>query len=117
MSWRILMSAAPHCCYLKDGLPAQALAEPQLHYPCFHPEALQLRFPRIPTEDRMPRQTSPPMHTMMNYPLTLISVLERAGTYFGGVEVISRLPDKSIHRSNWGEVYKRSRQLAECLQS
>jgi fatty-acyl-CoA synthase len=65
----------------------------------------------------MPRQTSLPMHTMMNYPLTLISILERAGTYFGGVEVISRLPDKSIHRSNWGEVYRRSRQLAECLQS
>ena len=57
------------------------------------------------------------MHTMMNYPLTLISLLERVGAYFGEVEVISRLPDKSIHRSNWGQVYRRSRQLAECLQS
>jgi acyl-CoA synthetase (AMP-forming)/AMP-acid ligase II len=56
------------------------------------------------------------MHTMMNYPLTLVSMLERVGTYFSGVEVISRLPDKSIHRSNWGQVYRRARQLAECLQ-
>jgi fatty-acyl-CoA synthase len=57
------------------------------------------------------------MHTMMNYPLTLTSMLERVGTYFVGVEVVSRLPDKSIHRSSWGQVYRRARQLAECLQS
>ncbi len=58
-----------------------------------------------------------PTHTMMNYPLTLVSMLERVGTYFGDVEVISRLPDKSIHRSTWGEVYLRARRLAECLQA
>ncbi|HEY6306605.1 MAG TPA: long-chain fatty acid--CoA ligase [Candidatus Angelobacter sp.] len=57
------------------------------------------------------------MHTMMNYPLTLTAILERAGRYFGDVEVVSRLPDKSIHRSTWGEVYGRARRLAECLQS
>jgi fatty-acyl-CoA synthase len=57
------------------------------------------------------------MHTMMNFPLTLNAILERAGTYFPDVEVISRLPNKSIHRSTWGEVYRRSRRLAECLQA
>lgn len=54
---------------------------------------------------------------MMNYPLTLVAILERAGNYFSEVEVISRLPDKSIHRSTWGEVYRRSRRLAEVLRS
>jgi fatty-acyl-CoA synthase len=55
------------------------------------------------------------MHTMMNYPLTLTSIFERMGAYFGEVEVISRLPDKSIHRTTWGCVYQRARRLAECL--
>jgi fatty-acyl-CoA synthase len=57
------------------------------------------------------------MQTMMNYPLTLVAILERAGNYFRDVEVISRLPDRSIHRSTWGAVYQRSRRLAECLES
>jgi fatty-acyl-CoA synthase len=57
------------------------------------------------------------MHTMMNYPLTLTAILERVGRYFGDVEVVSRLPDKSIHRSTWGQVYGRARRLAACLQS
>jgi fatty-acyl-CoA synthase len=57
------------------------------------------------------------MHTMMNYPLTLTAILERVGRYFGDVEVVSRLPDKSIHRSTWRQVYGRARRLAECLQS
>jgi fatty-acyl-CoA synthase len=58
-----------------------------------------------------------PIHTMMNYPLTLITLLERAGAYFAGVEVVSRLPDRSIHRTTWGEVCRRARLLAECLQA
>jgi fatty-acyl-CoA synthase len=54
---------------------------------------------------------------MMNYPLTLASLMERVGAYFGGVEVISRLPDRSIHRTTWGCIYQRARRLAECLQA
>src|SRR5260370_19010162 len=65
----------------------------------------------------MPPQMSISMHTMMNYPLTLTAILERAGRYFGDVEVVSRLPNKSIHRTTWGGVYQRARRLAECLQS
>jgi len=57
------------------------------------------------------------MHTMMDYPLTLIAILERAGAYFSGTEIVSRLPDRSIHRSNWGQVRGRARRLAECLQT
>ncbi len=54
--------------------------------------------------------------TMMHYPLTLVHILERAGTLFPGVEVLSRLPDRSQHRSTYGEVYHRARALAEALQ-
>jgi fatty-acyl-CoA synthase len=43
--------------------------------------------------------------------LTLFSILERAGRYFRNVEVISRRPDRSLHRSTYGEVYGRARAL------
>jgi fatty-acyl-CoA synthase len=55
------------------------------------------------------------MHTMMDYPLTLTTLVERAGRYFGQVEVVSRLPDRSIHRTTWGAIEQRGRRLAECL--
>ncbi|HET7872942.1 MAG TPA: AMP-binding protein, partial [Terriglobales bacterium] len=57
------------------------------------------------------------MHTMMNSPLTLTAILERAGTYFPEREVVSRLPDGSLHRTTWGCVRERARRLAECLQT
>src|SRR5258708_3879626 len=57
------------------------------------------------------------MHTMMDYPLTLAAILDRVGRYFAGVEIVSRLPDRSLHRSNWGEVHDRALRLAERLQS
>src|SRR5262245_37666673 len=57
------------------------------------------------------------MNTMMDYPLTLTAILERAGRYFTATEVVSRLPDRSIHRSNWGQVRQRALKLAECLQA
>ena len=55
------------------------------------------------------------MHTMMNYPLTLLPILERAGRLFGKVEIVSRKPDRSFHRYTYSDFYRRSRQLAECL--
>ncbi|HKS75567.1 MAG TPA: long-chain fatty acid--CoA ligase, partial [Terriglobales bacterium] len=54
--------------------------------------------------------------TMMQYPLTLHHLLERAGKIFPQMEVLSRLPDRSLHRSTWGEVYHRARALAEALE-
>ncbi len=53
---------------------------------------------------------------MMNYPLTLPHFLERAGKLFSQVEVVSRLPDKSLHRYTYGDFYRRARALAEALQ-
>jgi fatty-acyl-CoA synthase len=53
--------------------------------------------------------------TMMPFPLTLFSLLERAGRYFSAVEIVSRRPDRSLHRSNYGEMYRRSHALAAGL--
>ena len=38
--------------------------------------------------------------TMMHYPLTLNQFLERAGKFHATREIVSRLPDKSLHRYN-----------------
>jgi acyl-CoA synthetase (AMP-forming)/AMP-acid ligase II len=54
-------------------------------------------------------------HTMMNSPLTLLGILERAYRYFSDVEVVSRIPGNTIHRYTWEYVYRRARRLAECL--
>ncbi|MGH9814480.1 MAG: long-chain fatty acid--CoA ligase [Candidatus Acidiferrales bacterium] len=54
--------------------------------------------------------------TMMNFPLTLVPIFERAGRLFGKVEIVSRLPDRSLHRSTYGHFYTRTRRLAEALQ-
>lgn len=53
---------------------------------------------------------------MMHYPLTLTHLLERAGKLFPEREVVSRLPDRSLHRYTFADVYRRSRSLAEALQ-
>jgi fatty-acyl-CoA synthase len=56
------------------------------------------------------------MHsTIMNYPLTLVHFLERAKLLFSNVEIVSRRPDKSLHRETYGEFYRRARALAEAL--
>ncbi|HWZ44049.1 MAG TPA: long-chain fatty acid--CoA ligase [Candidatus Saccharimonadales bacterium] len=55
------------------------------------------------------------MHTMMEYPLTLAPLLERAGKSFGGAEIASRLPDRSWRRYDYREFRRRSLALAECL--
>jgi fatty-acyl-CoA synthase len=53
--------------------------------------------------------------TMMQTPLSLNLLLERANALFPSREVVSRRPDKSLHRCNYGAVYKRARQLAQAL--
>jgi fatty-acyl-CoA synthase len=52
---------------------------------------------------------------MMEYQLTLPVVLRRAETLFADKPVISRLPDKSIHRYTYGEMAERARRLAVAL--
>jgi len=53
---------------------------------------------------------------MMNFPLTLVHMLERVNRFFGKVEVVSRLPDRSIHHYTYAQFYRRARQLAKALQ-
>ena len=53
--------------------------------------------------------------TMMRYPLTLNHILERAGKLFPKSEIVSRLPDKSLHRHTYADFYRRARSLAEAL--
>ena len=54
--------------------------------------------------------------TMMNYPLTLVHLLERAGKVFPQGEIVSRLPDRSLHRCTYADFYRRARALAGALQ-
>jgi fatty-acyl-CoA synthase len=53
--------------------------------------------------------------TMMDFPLTLPTILERSGKFFPRVEIVSRRPDKSIARSTYGDFYRRARRLSSAL--
>jgi len=53
--------------------------------------------------------------TMMDFPLTLTVLLERAGRLFPHVEILSRRPDRSVVRTNYGTFYKRARRLGSAL--
>ena len=53
--------------------------------------------------------------TIMDYPLTLPTILEHAGRLHGAQEIVSRRPDRSIHRCTFADFYRRSRLLAEAL--
>ena len=56
-----------------------------------------------------------PLGTMMEFPLTLDHLLVRAERMFPAVPVVSRLPDRSLHRTTYGVVAERARALAEAL--
>jgi fatty-acyl-CoA synthase len=53
---------------------------------------------------------------MMDFQLTLPPILKRAETYFGGHEIVTRLPDKSFHRYTYADFGRRSRALSVALQ-
>jgi fatty-acyl-CoA synthase len=53
--------------------------------------------------------------TMMEYPLVLPELLERAGKLFRKIEIISRKPDRTLVRSNYGAFYERAKKLASAL--
>jgi fatty-acyl-CoA synthase len=55
--------------------------------------------------------------TMMQFPLTLRPLLERAAKLFPNVEIVSSRPDNSIHRYTYGEMSQRARSLAAVLQA
>jgi fatty-acyl-CoA synthase len=53
---------------------------------------------------------------MMDYQLTLPTILRRAETFFGDKEVVTRLPDKSFHRYTYADMARRAKQLAVALE-
>ena len=53
--------------------------------------------------------------TMMRVGLSLTHFLDRAA-HFGPVEIVSRMPDRSLHRTNYAAFHRRARLLAEALQ-
>src|SRR6266404_7386510 len=53
--------------------------------------------------------------TMMDFPLTLKTILERASTQFAKVEILSRRPDRSVVRTNYRAFSDRARRLASAL--
>ncbi len=55
--------------------------------------------------------------TMMDFPLTLAPILERAGKLFGASEIVSRLPDKSLHRHHYRDFHRRAIALGGALQA
>src|SRR4051812_30266286 len=55
--------------------------------------------------------------TMMDFPLTLAHILTRAGSLFGNVEIVSRLPDKSLHRYHYRDFHRRAQALGGALQA
>ncbi len=52
---------------------------------------------------------------MMDFPLTLTHFLERARTFFGRTEIVSRLPDKTLVRGTYDDLYRRTSKLAGAL--
>jgi fatty-acyl-CoA synthase len=52
---------------------------------------------------------------MMGTPLTVNHFLERAGRLFPKNEIVTRMPDRSLHRYSYADFYRRARALAEAL--
>jgi fatty-acyl-CoA synthase len=53
--------------------------------------------------------------TMMDFQLTLAPMLERAGTLYPTVQIVSRMPDRSLHRCTYADLVTRARTLARAL--
>src|SRR5450631_2726825 len=49
---------------------------------------------------------------MMDYQLTLPTLLRRSESYYGGNEIVTRLADRTFHRSTYAETGRRARALA-----
>ena len=53
--------------------------------------------------------------TMMQMPLSLNTIFERAGRLFPSQEIVSRLPDKSFRKHTFAQYHQRTRALASAL--
>ncbi len=61
------------------------------------------------------RYSGPMTNTMMDVPLTIDLLLDRADKWMGDVEIVSRRPDKSLTRTTYRAVAARARKLARAL--
>jgi 3-(methylthio)propionyl---CoA ligase len=52
---------------------------------------------------------------MMHLPLTIASIIRHADRWHGGTEVVSRRVEGDVHRTTYGEIHRRARQLAKAL--
>jgi|SRR5471030_2115589 fatty-acyl-CoA synthase len=52
---------------------------------------------------------------MMDYQLTLPTILRRAEQFYGQNQIVSCLPDKSIHRYTYRDMALRAKKLAVAL--
>ena len=52
---------------------------------------------------------------MMQVPLTLVHLFDRAGKFFANNEIVWRRPDRTIQRSTYGEFHRRAQKLANAL--
>ena len=52
---------------------------------------------------------------MMDFPLTLTAIFRRAETLFGPRAIVSRLPDRSLHRYTYADFTARTRRLIRAL--
>src|SRR5258705_7111196 len=68
---------------------------------------------------RTPHVTAPERAPMlgltMDYPLTLAAIARRAESLFGNRPVVSRRPDRTLHRATYSECLLRARRLAVAL--
>ncbi|HVV84416.1 MAG TPA: long-chain fatty acid--CoA ligase [Kofleriaceae bacterium] len=53
--------------------------------------------------------------TMMDVPLTLTPILDRAARLFGDIEIVSGRPDRSVHRATYADFVDRALRLANAL--
>ena len=52
---------------------------------------------------------------MMSMPLLISSLIRHASAYHGDTQIVSRLTEGGIHRYNYADAHKRSRQLANAM--
>src|SRR5262245_47445063 len=53
---------------------------------------------------------------MMDYQLTLPTLLRRAETFFASKEIVTRLPDRGFHRYTYADFGRRAKQLAVAVE-
>jgi fatty-acyl-CoA synthase len=53
---------------------------------------------------------------MQDRPLLISSLVEHAATFHPDTEIVSRLPEGTVHRTNWRDMCLLSRQVAQAMQ-